>query len=92
MHVLPTTKPGRIFSWVGIAGYVLINVHYWLAMAFGFSFILPGIIALLCVVGGGIGSVVAITKYHERSILSFIAALFGCLGLLLVAGEFLFPH
>ena len=57
-----------------------------------FTRILPGLLALECVVIAGITSTIAIIKYRDRAILLFVSALIGLMGLTFVLGEFLFPH
>jgi len=92
VYWFPKTKIGRISFWVGVSAFVLLYVQYWLAMLFQTSIIFPGLLALFCILVAGASSILALTKYKDRSILLFVPALIGCFGLLLVLGEFLFPH
>jgi hypothetical protein len=93
MDWYPKTKIGKFSFWVGISAFILVYVQYWLAMAFDVSIpILLGVLAMLCIVAAGVGSIIAITKYRDRTILLFVSALIGCLGMLFLLGEFLFPH
>ncbi len=57
-----------------------------------FTRILPGLLAMGCVVIAGILSIVVIVKYKERAILLFLSALLGLLGSIFMLGEILTIH
>lgn len=93
MRWFPKSKIGKISFWVGVAAFVLMYSQYWFAMITSLSIPVPlGIIVIVCMCASGIGSVVALTKYRDRAILLYLSALIGAFGLLLILGEFLFPH
>jgi len=93
MHWFPKTKIGKISFWVGVSAFILIYLQYWLAMLFQKSAPIPlGLLAMLCLCVAGVTSIISLTKYRDHAILLFVSALIGCLGVLFVLGEFLFPH
>ena len=89
---MPKTKIGKISFWLTMLGIALVYIPYWLAMAFDMSFKLTGFVAIGLLVIFGISSMVSIIKYKDRAILLFVSSLAGLFGILLVIGEFLFPH
>jgi len=56
--------------------------------------ILPfyGIFMLLCGLSAGVVGLIAVTRWHERSLLVWLTLLPGLSVLFLVLGEFLIPH
>ncbi len=91
MHWLPKTKLGKWGCVLAIAGFAFMFLQYWIAMAFQISFHLPGpLVVLVILVGGALSTVSIIRK--ERAVLLFLASVTGLFGLMLVAGELLFPH
>lgn len=57
-----------------------------------FTRIIPGLLAMGCILIAGITSIISIVKYCDYTILLFLSALIGLLGILFVIGEFAFPH
>lgn len=53
---------------------------------------IPIMIAGVCFISALMTGVIGIIKYKERSVLVFLSAAAGLFVLLLVLGEFLFPH
>lgn len=101
MYWFPKTKIGKIALYVTIAGFVLIFLQYWIGMVIyagvteetvRWEFIVPGFLAMACVLAGGVCAVLSLTKYKDRAILLFVPALIGLLGLLFLVGELIFPH
>lgn len=93
MHWYPTSNLGKISFLSAVLAWALIYVQFWVAMAFDISIPPPvGILALLFLITGGIGSVVAIAAKRDRAVLLFFSAFIGCLGIALVLGEILVPH
>lgn len=93
MYWFPKTKIGKVSFWIGVAAFIIMYLQYWVAMLFKIS--IPGysgFLAVILILGAGISSVVALTKYKDKAILLFVSAFIGMLGLLLVIGEFVFPH
>ena len=54
--------------------------------------IIPSLLAMVCIIIGGIISMFAIIKYRDSAILLFLSALFGLFGIIFVLVEFLVPH
>ena len=54
--------------------------------------IIPSLLGMLSLVVGGITSIIAVVKYHDKAISLFISALIGIMGIIFVLGEFLVPH
>jgi hypothetical protein len=93
MKWLPATKVGRISFWMAVCGFAIVNIQYWIAMGLNISIPpLPGLLAVVLEIAGGIGSIIALVKYKDRVILLFLTSIIGLLGLMLVLGELLLPH
>jgi hypothetical protein len=101
----PKTTLGKWSVGLGVAGFLLFVVFF-IEVALGFrggdtldfsdfSQILPGIPIMLAgvsFISAMVTGIIGIVKYKERNILVFLAAAAGLFVLLLVGGEFLFPH
>jgi|GEM_PF-2751417 len=92
MHWYPTTTIGKTSWWMGVTGFVLLYVQYWVAMLFKTSVFLPGFLVIVLILCAGIGSVLALTKYRDRAILLVLSTAIGAFGLLMIIGELVFPH
>jgi hypothetical protein len=102
---MPKTTLGKWSVGLGVAGF-LFFVVFIIEVALGFrggdtldlsdfSQILPGIPIMLAgvsFISAMVTGIIGIVKYKERNILVFLAAAAGLFVLLLVGGEFLFPH
>ena len=92
MKWMPETKLGKISFWLVIVGIALLYIPYWIAMAFQISVPIPiGFASIILLVIFGITSIISIIK-KDRAVVLFISALFGLFGILMVVGEFIFPH
>jgi len=92
-YFLPRTKIGKYSFWLVILGLVLMYSQYWIAMGFNISPPpLLGLLSIILMIIFGITSLISIIKDKEKAIALFISALFGILGILMILGEFIFPH
>ena len=57
-----------------------------------FTRVIPGLLAIGCIIVAGITSFISIIKYKDYAILLFLSALLGIMGIIFVLGEFLVPH
>jgi len=98
---MPTTRYGRWAVWLGVAFVVMFLVNTFVFMAMPSlgdgtwrQSILPfyGILMLLCGLGAGVFSLLAIIREHERSWLVWIPLLPALWVIFMLLGEFLFPH
>ena len=92
VYWMPKTRIGKISFWLTMLGVALVYIPYWLAMAFDISSPFSGFVAIGLLVIFGICSMISIIRYKDRAISLFISSLAGLFGILLVIGEFLFPH
>jgi hypothetical protein len=92
MYWFPKTIIGKVAFWLGVSAFVLMYLQYWFAMIFKTSVMFPGALVVVFMIAAGVIAVIALTKYKDRGILLYLPAVIGCLGLLLVLGELLFPH
>ncbi|MFH1408480.1 MAG: hypothetical protein ABIH34_01095 [Nanoarchaeota archaeon] len=92
MKWMPETKLGKISFWLVMAGIALLYMPYWIAMAFQIRAPIPfGFVSIMLLVIFGTTSFISIIK-KDRAFVLFISALFGLFGILMVVGEFIFPH
>jgi len=92
MKWMPKTILGRISFWLVMVGIALLYIPYWIAMAFQISVPIPiGFVSIMLLVIFGITSIISIIK-KDRAVVLYISALFGLYGILVVVGEFIFPH
>jgi uncharacterized membrane protein YhaH (DUF805 family) len=54
--------------------------------------VIPGLLAIGCILIAGIISIISIIKYRDYAIFLFLSSLIGILGILFVIGEFTVPH
>lgn len=95
----PHTKPGWWAVWLTAAFVVLFLINSFVFMPLSSDapwqhILLPfyGIFMLLCGLGAGIASLIAIFRQRERSWLVWLPLLPGLWVLFMVIGELLFPH
>ncbi|KHO46089.1 MAG: hypothetical protein QS98_C0005G0036 [archaeon GW2011_AR3] len=101
MYWFPKTKIGKVSFWLTVSAFAYIHIQYGVAIMIAgpgnddvarFYVIIPGLVAMLLVIAGGISSVVATIKHKDRAWLLYIPMLMGVGGILFLLGEFLFPH
>lgn len=91
--IYPQTTLGKFSFWLTMLGGVLMYIPYWLAMATQKSsppFLAISAIALTILFG--VTSIFSIVTNKDRAVLLYISSVFGALGVLLIVGEFVFPH
>ena len=82
---VPVTRLGRIGLGLGVLGFLLMPA--W--MLFGPLGALPQLVLML---GGGVLSLIAIVRLHERAVLAFAGLVPLAFVLFLLIGELAFPH
>ena len=103
--LMPKTTLGKWSVGLAVAGFLLFVVFI-IEVIFGFrggdtldlsdfSQILPGIPIMLAgvsLISALVTGIIGIVKFKERNVLVFLATAAGLFVLLLVLGEFLYPH
>ena len=54
--------------------------------------VIPGLLAMGCILVAGITSIISIIKYKDYAISLFLSSLIGILGIIFVLGEIFVPH
>lgn len=99
MYWIPRSRFGGVSFVLAFVGFILFYVQYWFAMWFGevstaarLAFIGSGLVAIGCIIAGGVCSVIALVKYKDKAFSLYISSLIGLLELLLLLGELFISH
>ncbi len=95
----PHTRIGRWAAGLGVAFIILFLLNGAVFMQPTFNppwahTVMPfyGLLMLLCGLGAGASSLIAVINRHERSWVLWLMILPGVLMLFLIVGEFIYPH
>lgn len=105
MYWLPKTRIGKISFWtviLGISIIIIMNIisntalcsveRCELNQSWRIFTIIISLLAIISIIGGGISSIVALTKYHDKAIILFFPIVLGLFGVLFVLGEIFIQH
>lgn len=91
-YFYPRTRIANWAFWFVILGFLGIVSNYWISIAIGWSMGVTGLFFVIPLIAGGIMSIIAIWKYGERAIFSYLTSVIGILFILLVIAELVFTH